>query len=160
MTIVRPKRPFFTIYGAVDGIRDELWCPPNVCTSNGEQTCALDEEWQLRQIIVECKHRMKHTFSSPPLYDQIQTTAYCLMYNVDHADIVQVVRMPKPPRKVQKKSSTTETLSNVKSESSTKSEKRENAVAPEEVVVDASTENKTASLTNVIEQQSRLLCEW
>lgn len=142
----RPMRPFFTIYGAVDGIRDELWCPPN--TSYGEETCALNEEWQLRQIIVECKHRMKQTFSSPPLYDQIQTTAYCLMYNVDQADIVQVVRTPKPPRKVQKKN--TKEMLYVQSKIITKSERKETVVASEEVIVHASTENKTASLTNVI----------
>lgn len=88
-----PKRPFFTIFGSVDGIREELWCPP--CDGDKE-TSIFDEEWSLRQIIVECKHRMNKSFHSPPLYDQIQTTAYCLMYNVNDADIVQVVRKAKP----------------------------------------------------------------
>jgi hypothetical protein len=39
---------------------------------------------------------MNKSFHSPPLYDQIQTTAYCLMYNVNDADIVEVVRKAKP----------------------------------------------------------------
>jgi hypothetical protein len=80
-------RPFFTIYGAVDGIRDELWCPPSGNSNN--DTTMIEEEWKLRQVIVECKHRMRRSFHSPPLYDQIQTTAYCLMYQVDDADIVE-----------------------------------------------------------------------
>ena len=94
------NRPFFTIFGSVDGIRDELWCPPN----DLENESSFDEDWSLRQIIVECKHRMKKTIQAPPLYDQIQTTAYCLMYEVDEADIVQVVRNAESPsaRKKQK----------------------------------------------------------
>jgi hypothetical protein len=94
------KRPFFTIFGSVDGIRDELWCPP--CAEGVKEASIFDEEWSLRQIIVECKHRMKKSYHAPPLYDQIQTTAYCLMYNVNDADIVQVVRNSKP-RNVHKK---------------------------------------------------------
>jgi hypothetical protein len=70
------------------------------------------------------------------------------MYNVDQADIVQVVRTPKPPRKVQKKN--TKEMLYVKSKIITKSERKETVVASEEVIVHASTENKTASLTNVI----------
>jgi hypothetical protein len=88
------KRPFFTIVGSVDGVRDELWCPP--CAEGVKGASMFDEEWSLRQIIVECKHRMKRSFHAPPLYDQIQTTAYCLMYNVHDADIVQVIRNSKP----------------------------------------------------------------
>lgn len=105
----RRNRPFFTIYGSVDGIRDEL-CPPPP-TTDTVNTSMFDEEWHLRQVIVECKHRMKRTFASPPLYDQIQTTTYCLMYNVDDADIVQVMRKPKPieSRKAQKTEASTST---------------------------------------------------
>jgi hypothetical protein len=82
------RLPFFTICGSVDGIRDELWCPPN----QGDAHDSLNEDWQLRTIIVECKHRMHRVYSTPPLYDQIQTTAYCLMYESTEADIVQVTR--------------------------------------------------------------------
>lgn len=80
-------RPFFLISGAVDGIRDEMWCPP----SSSEKSC-IDEEWELRTVIVECKHRMKTVHATPSLYDQIQTIAYCLMYDANEADIIQVFR--------------------------------------------------------------------
>jgi hypothetical protein len=79
-------KPFFILCGAVDGIRDELWCRSS-SIENKE-----DEDWDLRQVIVECKHRMRRAFSTPPLYDQIQTTVYCLMYGTDVADILQVIR--------------------------------------------------------------------
>ena len=144
-------RPFFTIYGAVDGIRDELWCPP--CNDNMGDVSAFDEDWQLRQIIVECKHRMRKTFHSPPLYDQIQTTAYCLMYNVDNADIVQVMRNPKPsaPNKVQK-TNETDTATNRKPESTAASESTDGGLEVEEASTVFSTEtvpkNRAASLMN------------
>ena len=63
-------------------------------TTNIECNFSDDEEdnWTLRPIIVECKHRMKEAKVPPPLYDQIQTCLYCHMYNVKDADLVQVVR--------------------------------------------------------------------
>jgi len=82
-----PPKPYFIISGAVDGIRDELWCPPN-----DDEKSGIDEEWVLRKVIVECKHRMRRAYNTPPLYDQIQTTAYCLMYGAEEADIIQVLR--------------------------------------------------------------------
>ena len=62
--------------------------------TNIECSFSDDEEdnWTLRPIIVECKHRMKEAKVPPPLYDQIQTCLYCHMYNVEDADLVQVVR--------------------------------------------------------------------
>ncbi|KAL7552364.1 hypothetical protein ACHAWF_015598 [Thalassiosira exigua] len=51
-----------------------------------------DDQWTLRSIIVECKHRMNEAKVPPPLYDQIQTCLYCQMYNVEDADLIQVVR--------------------------------------------------------------------
>jgi hypothetical protein len=62
--------------------------------TNIEQSFSDDEEdnWTLRPIIVECKHRMNEAKVPPPLYDQIQTCLYCHMYNVEDADLVQVVR--------------------------------------------------------------------
>lgn len=55
---------------------------------------ADDEEdiWTLRPLIVEIKHRMNEAKMPPPLYDQIQTCLYCYMYDVEDADLVQVVR--------------------------------------------------------------------
>ncbi|KAL7538229.1 hypothetical protein ACHAXR_010624 [Thalassiosira sp. AJA248-18] len=50
------------------------------------------DQWSLRPIIVECKHRMKEAKVPPPLYDQIQTCLYCHMYCVEEADLIQVVR--------------------------------------------------------------------
>jgi len=60
-----------------------------------------EDQWTLRPIIVECKHRMKEAKVPPPLYDQIQTCLYCHMYNVEEADLIQVVRRKK--RKAKKK---------------------------------------------------------
>jgi hypothetical protein len=92
-------KPFFSICGSVDGVRDELWRRPSCSTDQGSEN---DDEWELRQVIVECKHRMKRAYSTPPLYDQIQATAYCLMYGVDDADIIQVIRNEHPSRKRRK----------------------------------------------------------
>jgi len=63
-------------------------------STHGEYDFSDDEEdqWSLRPIIVECKHRMKEAKLPPPLYDQIQTCLYCHMYNVEEADLIQVVR--------------------------------------------------------------------
>ncbi|KAI2489471.1 hypothetical protein MHU86_25111 [Fragilaria crotonensis] len=91
-------KPFFVICGAVDGVRDELCCCPNDITDRQ----VGDDDWKLRKVIVECKHRMRRGNATPPLYDQIQTTAYCLMYGTEVADIIQVFRKEKqnnPPAK-------------------------------------------------------------
>ena len=69
--------------------------------TNIECSFSDDEEdnWTLRPIIVECKHRMNEAKVPPPLYDQIQTCLYCHMYNVEDADLVQVVRRKNKPKK-------------------------------------------------------------
>jgi hypothetical protein len=68
-------------------------------TSNDEYNFSDDdddnEKWTVRPIIVECKHRMSHAKVPPPLYDQIQTCLYMNMYNVEEADLIQVVRRNK-----------------------------------------------------------------
>ena len=74
--------PFLRIMGSIDGIRDELYPSSN-------------DDWELRQVLVELKHRIHTLKSPPPLYDQIQTMIYCFMYELDHADIVQVLRTKK-----------------------------------------------------------------
>ena len=119
--IIDKPKPFFRIVGAVDGVRDELYyedadlkqsnAPASVnCTQNhtsksndnqqqaqNEYNFSDDEEeqWSLRPIIVECKHRMNEAKVPPPLYDQIQTCLYCHMYKVEEADLIQVVRRRK-----------------------------------------------------------------
>ncbi|GAX09770.1 hypothetical protein FisN_11Lh256 [Fistulifera solaris] len=81
--------PYFYILGSVDGIRDELTSP-----FENEEAADLndDDSWSIRSIIVECKQRMRRLHSPPPLYEQIQVSIYCLMYGVNDADIVQVLR--------------------------------------------------------------------
>ena len=79
------ERPFFSILGSVDGIRDEL--VPNHGSHEDD-----DNSWILQPIIVECKNRMRRLQSTPPLYEQIQTVVYCQMYQVEEADIVQVLQ--------------------------------------------------------------------
>jgi hypothetical protein len=87
--LVDTEYPFFSIVGSVDGIREEL--APTLTNINGTEL-ADDDSWVLRKVIVECKHRMHRIQPTPPLYEQIQTVTYCLMYRVDDADIVQVLR--------------------------------------------------------------------
>ena len=90
--------PFFSIRGSVDGIRDELAPNNRVDTRNGANDANDDDSWILRKIVVECKHRMKRIQPTPPLYEQIQATVYCLMYDVDHVDLVQVLRQSQTGR--------------------------------------------------------------
>jgi hypothetical protein len=79
------ETPFFSIVGSIDGIREEL--------TPADKDCDDDDSWTLRRVIVECKHRMQRLQSIPPLYDQIQAICYCFMYEVENADIVQVLRI-------------------------------------------------------------------
>ncbi len=83
--------PFFSLRGSIDGIREEMAPTPK------ESSCCGDEfdddvTWALRQVVVECKHRMHQLQPVPPLYEMIQATAYCLMYEAQEADILQVLR--------------------------------------------------------------------
>lgn len=84
-TTKQDQKPFFSILGSIDGMRDEL--APG-CDQD-------DDSWVIRKVIVECKHRMSKLQPQAPLYEQIQTSCYCLMYKVDHADLVQVLRLQK-----------------------------------------------------------------
>ncbi len=116
------EEPFFLIVGAVDGIRDELYVdssmstageedqlhndnvdPSNGHCNNSKISCPDNDEdpWSIRPIVVECKHRMKNAIVPPPIYDQIQTSLYCHMYNVDDADLIQVVRRNSRPIKAE-----------------------------------------------------------
>ena len=92
------SRPFFSILGSFDGIRDELFYVPPAASSGDTSSDCQDsdqESWALRPIVVECKHRMRKLYNPPPLYDQIQSTVYCLMHGTDEADLVQVLRSEK-----------------------------------------------------------------
>lgn len=98
--LVETEYPFFYVVGSVDGIREEL--APALSNTDGEEF-ADDDSWVLRKVIVECKHRMHRIQPIPPIYEQIQTIVYCLMYEIDDADIVQVLRISKC-RKEEKRS--------------------------------------------------------
>lgn len=88
-SIVSQKRPFFSIVGVCDGIRDELY--ETASDNDGINDCEQDN-WDLRKVVIECKHRMKNVFAPPPIYDQIQAVIYAYMYNTTEAEIVQVLR--------------------------------------------------------------------
>ncbi len=104
----RERKPFFIITGIVDGVRDELYHVPSVPTIEDENDFCLpsydqhpkhmelkysdDDEWSLRKVIVECKHRVNRAFNPPPIYDQIQAVVYSFLYEVNESEIVQVVR--------------------------------------------------------------------
>ena len=74
---------FFSLRGSIDGIRQEL----------GPGGPNDDDSWVLKWVVVECKHRMHQLKPSPPLHEMIQAAAYCFMYQVEDADIVQVLRL-------------------------------------------------------------------
>jgi len=100
-----PAPPFFWILGSVDGLREEL--APNNNNNNSDD--ADDDSWILRQVVVECKHRMRQVHVVPPLYEQVQAVVYCLMYDCRDADLVQVLRTTKKasPSPISKKAKTT-----------------------------------------------------
>lgn len=81
-------KPFFSITGIADGIRDELY-------HNPDSISATDDNWLLRKVVVECKHRMRSATIPPPFYDQLQSIVYCFMYNTSESDLIQIVRTKK-----------------------------------------------------------------
>lgn len=89
-TTKKQKEYFFSLRGAIDGIRDEL-VPNDSCEVNDDD----DSSWVLQPIIVECKHRMNRLQPSPPLYEMIQIAAYCKMYDAKEGDLLQVLRKKK-----------------------------------------------------------------
>ena len=90
---LKRDKPFFSILGVADGMRDELYHnPQSAHTASSNDGFGDDDNWDLRQVVIECKHRMKNAFNPPPIYDQIQTVVYCMMYDTTEGEIVQVVR--------------------------------------------------------------------
>mmetsp|Transcript_18732 Transcript_18732/g.46522 ORF Transcript_18732/g.46522 Transcript_18732/m.46522 type:complete len:461 (+) Transcript_18732:372-1754(+) len=97
------QKPFVTIKGMVDGIRDELgpttWnetCGNNNNNNNDNNDDHDDnlscESYSLSRVVVECKHRMNKLLHGPRFSECIQAVVYCFMYEADDADIVQVLR--------------------------------------------------------------------
>jgi hypothetical protein len=114
------RRPFVTIKGMVDGIRDELgpttWTSREgrtnerkdtgeTKTNNNQNDADADddddfscESFSLSRVVVECKHRMRALLPNGPRFSEcIQAVVYCFMYEADDADIVQVLRCSKKP---------------------------------------------------------------
>lgn len=97
--------PYFSLRGSVDGIRQEL-VPipkhPNHTNEDNKSSDHVDDDddnefdadvtWKLHQIVVECKHRMHQLQPTPPIYEMIQATVYCLMYDTQDADLIQILR--------------------------------------------------------------------
>ena len=104
------SRPFVTIKGMVDGIRDELGPTTRPSREGGtkesedtEETKNDDDDdlscdsFSLSRVVVECKHRMRALLPNGPRFSEcIQAVVYCFMYEADEADIVQVLRRSKP----------------------------------------------------------------
>lgn len=91
----RRATPFFSILGSIDGIRDDLDLSSTTKEGLLESDCVDNDgkdEWLLRPIVVECKHRMRKIIDPPPIYDQIQASVYCLMYGAYAADLIQILR--------------------------------------------------------------------
>ena len=79
--------PFFILRGSIDGLRDE--------------TIIIGKK-ESSPVVVECKHRMNKFYNPPPLYEQIQATAYCFLYGTTKADILQVLRTTNHQKKKKK----------------------------------------------------------
>jgi hypothetical protein len=102
-TIAAPehkKACFFSLRGAVNGIPEELALSNNIPSLKNKDDDD-DDSWILRRII------MSRLQASPTLYEMIQTTAYCLMYEAKEADLVRVLqrqqqRWPKTRKKKKK----------------------------------------------------------
>jgi hypothetical protein len=118
---ILPNLPYFSLRGSVDGIRQEM-APvakqnnksKNEC-HNADDDIDDDTTWEFRRVIVECKHRMSRLQPSPPIYEMIQATVYCLMYDSAEVDLVQVLRHRQKPRR-QTKPSTVKTSQNEEKE--------------------------------------------
>lgn len=90
---LKRDKPLFSILGVADGMRDELYHnPQSADTTSSNDGFGDDDDWDLRQVVIECKHRMKNAFNPNPIYDIIQTVVYCMMYDTTEGEIVQVVR--------------------------------------------------------------------
>ena len=89
VTINTEPKPFFSIVGSIDGMRDEI------ISLGGDD----DASWQMETYVVEVKHRMKRISPVPPLYEQVQAVTYALMYQVRATELVQVLRTRTPPLK-------------------------------------------------------------
>lgn len=84
--------------GMVDGIAEDIYYEDEN-EEDEEETENIDEldlsrdNMRVRNIVVEVKHRMMKSPSTlPPLYDQIQCVAYCLMLGTECCDLVQCAR--------------------------------------------------------------------
>lgn len=91
-------KSFFYIMGVADGIRDEMFLDHSKVSTQTNDDEFGDDNWDLRQVIIEVKHRMKKAFLPPPLYDQIQTVIYCMMYGTTEGELVQVVKSKEKPK--------------------------------------------------------------
>ena len=106
--MITRSRPFVTIKGMVDGIRDELGPTTRPSgegrtnesedtdeTKNDDDDLSCDS-FSLSRVVVECKHRMRALLPNGPRFSEcIQAIVYCFMYEADDADIVQVLRRSK-----------------------------------------------------------------
>jgi len=103
------SRPYVSIRGMVDGIRDEFgptsWTPQKESKDNNKNTREFRfnndndddfscDSYSLSRVVVECKHRMRALLLNGPRFSEcIQAVVYCFMYEADDADIVQVLRL-------------------------------------------------------------------
>jgi hypothetical protein len=88
--------PLFVIAGKIDGVREEM-APASHLSSGGggggvNDDDNTDDGWMMRRVLVECKHRIRALRSCIPVYEVVQATAYCYMFDAEVADLVQVLR--------------------------------------------------------------------
>lgn len=97
---ITKQLPYFSLRGSVDGIRQEMApiAKKSEAKNNDDSEDPYEDDttWEFRRVIVECKHRMRRLQPSPPIYEMIQATVYCFMYEAEEADLVQVLRNQQP----------------------------------------------------------------
>jgi hypothetical protein len=140
-------KPFFSIMGVADGIREELYHVG--CRNNDERIhhnslhkeldIDNDADWALRKVVVECKHRMNKAFLPPPMYDQIQLVIYCMMYGTSEGDMVQVVRNRAEPKP----------RPNVKETTSDKEQQKEESISSPSLTTLTTTTTSSTTSTSV-----------
>jgi len=113
LTQNKTLKPFVTIKGMVDGVRDELgpktWPgerenknktnieSKSAATSDDDDDDLSCDSFCLSRVVVECKHRMNKLLPNGPRFSEcIQAVVYCFMYEADDADIIQVLRTKTP----------------------------------------------------------------
>ena len=76
----------FYIAGYIDGLCQQVTRVTSAAADN------LEAEWEMENVVVEIKNRVRRLHDVPPFYDQIQCALYMLMLGASKCDLVEAVR--------------------------------------------------------------------